>query len=168
MYHGHPVFLYPIRSSYWQAQHRGPQQGQQEASQQRFSRTQLRPTGQRIGKRSPCGRSGRTPSILELSPQPCQSSRWHFSRMRSNGIQQCSDFAISSRSALLSDLSHSDPGVRQAATNALASLPIDRVATRKRVEERLKAYQPLGSKQFEASPTIDAFLFALQQLTGEV
>lgn len=58
--------------------------------------------------------------------------------------------------------------VRRSAASVLASLPIDRTAIGKRIEERLKEYNPLSSKQFEAAASVDALLFALQQVVGEI
>jgi HEAT repeat protein/energy-coupling factor transporter ATP-binding protein EcfA2 len=68
---------------------------------------------------------------------------------------------------LLKALSDPDSGVQRAAVSALTSLPIDRIAIGKRIEEHLKAYTPLTSKLFAADATIDALLFALQQVASE-
>jgi energy-coupling factor transporter ATP-binding protein EcfA2 len=68
-------------------------------------------------------------------------------------------------STLLEDPSWS---VRRAAALALAGLPIDRTVIGKCVEKRLKENDPLNSKQFEANANIDALLFALQQVIGDV
>jgi len=69
--------------------------------------------------------------------------------------------------ALLKALSDSFPDVRQAATDALTILQIDRQAVGQQIKGYLLSQEPIVSKQYEADDTIDALLFALQQIIGE-
>ena len=47
-------------------------------------------------------------------------------------------------------------------------LPIDRWTISNRIEELLQQHEPIASQQFKADDTVEAMLFALQQVVGEV
>ncbi len=70
--------------------------------------------------------------------------------------------------ALLKALSDRSPDVIRAAAGTLAILQVDRLRIGQHIEELLLEHEPITSRQFETDDTIDALLFALQQVVEEV
>ncbi len=108
------------------------------------------------------------PEVVQALLSTLTDSGWQVREAAATALGQVGSGQPEVVQALLSTLTDSVSDVRRAAASALATLRIDRETVGLHIEGLLRRYSPIASEQLEADASIDALLFALQQVIGSV